>query len=94
MKTEIRYKSYSDSPKYVVRSLWVTYLCDTEEEAKEAIRDIYDSTCGPAIIYERKNYTVEGRNNEIVQILSDEDYEKVLEKWRDEYSNGMGSTSF
>lgn len=77
--------------KYVIISYDKIVTASTYEQAVEHVKDIYDSTCGPAWVFQRMHTIVDGKNNEKVYILNDKDFIKEMSKWEAEHPDEVAS---
>ena len=77
--------------KYVIISYDKIVTASTYEQAVELIKDIYDSTCGPAWVFQKMHTIVDGKNNEKVYILNDEDFIEEMSKWEAEHPDEVAS---
>lgn len=77
--------------KYFIISYDKIVTASTYEQAVEYVKDIYDSTCGPAWVFQKMHTIVDGKNNEKVYILNDEDFIEEMSKWEAKHPDEMVS---
>lgn len=65
----------------------------SKEDALEILKDIYDSTCGPAWVFEKRQNIYNSKTGE-VYILTDEEFEKQVEEWEKENPDEMVSKGY
>ena len=79
--------------KFVVVSNGKIEIASTYDEAVELVKDIYDSTCGPAWVFQKMHTIVDGKDLENVYILDDEDFAAKCKELEAKYGSEMASES-